>query len=122
MGFRDLTHFNKALLAKQVRRILENPNSLVARLLKARYFKHTNIMDATLSSSFNPPMFGGRCYGVEISSGLTPFGRLEMGKTSTPAETPGSQVFPLGESHPMCPTIAMSTLTTFSVTHRLGYS
>lgn len=47
MGFRDLTHFNKALLAKQVWRIIENPKSLVSRLLKACYFKHTDIMDAS---------------------------------------------------------------------------
>lgn len=51
LGFRDLTHFNKALLAKQIQRIVENPNSLVARVLKARYFKHTNIMEASLSSN-----------------------------------------------------------------------
>lgn len=51
MGFRDFTHFNKALLAKQVWRIIENPESLVARLLKARYFKHMDIMDAPIGNN-----------------------------------------------------------------------
>lgn len=51
LGFRNLSHLNKALLAKQVWRIMANPNSLVARILKARYFKHTDIMEATLVSN-----------------------------------------------------------------------
>lgn len=48
LGFKDLTYFNKALLAKQVWRIIENPDLLVARILKARYFKHTDVMNASL--------------------------------------------------------------------------
>lgn len=51
LGFRDLTNFNKALLAKQVWRIIEFRNSLVARVLKARYFKYMDIMEAPLSSN-----------------------------------------------------------------------
>lgn len=46
MGFRDLTLFNKALQAKKVWRIMENPNSLVSKVFKARYFKHMDIMEA----------------------------------------------------------------------------
>lgn len=51
LGFRNLISFNKALLAKQVWRIVVNPHSLVARVLKARYFKHQDIMEAQLDAN-----------------------------------------------------------------------
>jgi hypothetical protein len=40
--------FNKALLAKQVWRILQNPNSLTGKIVQAKYFPHSSIMEATL--------------------------------------------------------------------------
>ncbi|XP_073126529.1 uncharacterized mitochondrial protein AtMg00310-like [Henckelia pumila] len=48
MGFRKQGAFNKALVAKQVWRLIQFPSSLMARILKARYFKHKDIMDADL--------------------------------------------------------------------------
>ena len=36
LGFRDLGMFHKALLAKQVWRILQNPESLTARIMNAK--------------------------------------------------------------------------------------
>jgi predicted alpha-1,6-mannanase (GH76 family) len=37
-GFRDLHTSNTAMLAKQCWRLLEEPNSLTARVLRARYY------------------------------------------------------------------------------------
>jgi hypothetical protein len=50
LGFRDLSMFNKALLAKQVWRIMKNPDSLVAKIMKAKYFPHSSILEANLGN------------------------------------------------------------------------
>lgn len=50
LRFRSLINFNKALLAKQIWRIIREPSSLLAQILKARYFKHVDILDANLGS------------------------------------------------------------------------
>ncbi|KAM1767625.1 hypothetical protein TB2_045509 [Malus domestica] len=51
MGFRNLYAFNLAVLAKQGWRIAQFPDSLTARLLKAKYFPNTSFWDASVSSS-----------------------------------------------------------------------
>ncbi|CAA0832090.1 Ribonuclease H-like superfamily protein [Striga hermonthica] len=51
MGFRHLSAFNKALLAKQGWRILKSPDSLLAKVLKARYFRHSDVMSAPLGNN-----------------------------------------------------------------------
>ncbi|KAA3489416.1 reverse transcriptase [Gossypium australe] len=50
MGFKDLVLFNKALLAKQVWRILTQPKCLLAKMLKARYYPHSDILAANVGS------------------------------------------------------------------------
>jgi ribonuclease HI len=48
MGFRDFRSFNKALLAKQCWRLWKQPDSLVGKIMKAKYFPNHNVLDATL--------------------------------------------------------------------------
>lgn len=50
LGFRDLESFNLTLFGKQVWRIIQAPDSLVARVLKGRYFPSNSILDAGLGS------------------------------------------------------------------------
>uniref|UniRef100_A0A803QSM5 Reverse transcriptase domain-containing protein n=1 Tax=Cannabis sativa TaxID=3483 RepID=A0A803QSM5_CANSA len=48
MGFKDLEKFNQSLLAKQGWKIINNPSSLLARVLKACYFTNSTFMEAKL--------------------------------------------------------------------------
>lgn len=48
MGFRELSSFNMAMLGKQVWRIIQNPNSLLSRILEAKYFPEYDVLDANL--------------------------------------------------------------------------
>ncbi|XP_073357926.1 uncharacterized protein [Aegilops tauschii subsp. strangulata] len=47
LGFRDPEAFNQAMLAKAAWRLLQVPNSLCGRVLRARYFSHGSILNAT---------------------------------------------------------------------------
>jgi len=50
MGFHDLEVFNLALFAKQGWRLLSNPDSLVARIMKEKYHPRVDFLDAKLGS------------------------------------------------------------------------
>lgn len=50
LGFRDMEIFNLALLSRQAWRLLQEPDSLSARLLKAIYYPNTSIPEAELGS------------------------------------------------------------------------
>jgi hypothetical protein len=51
LGYRDLEHFNTALLAKQGWRIMLNPDSLVAQVLKSKYFSKESFIMSRLGSN-----------------------------------------------------------------------
>lgn len=46
MGFHDLHSFNLAILAKQVWRLIDEPESLCARVLRAKYYPSGDILKA----------------------------------------------------------------------------
>ena len=49
MGFKEIEKFNDALLAKQVWRMLKNPDTLCHRVFKARFFSDCSILEANPS-------------------------------------------------------------------------
>jgi hypothetical protein len=70
IGFRDLHLFNMALLARQGWRLLQHPESLVYRVLKAKYFPHSSVLEAVVphNASF---MWRSICESlVVLNSGL----------------------------------------------------
>jgi hypothetical protein len=70
MGFGDFACFNKALLAKQIWRMWQTPNSLVARIMKAKYHPYCSILEAARGRN---PSFAWRstqCSGDLIWEGL----------------------------------------------------
>lgn len=51
LGYKKLYNFNTALLGKQGWRLIQNPESLVARLYKARYYPGGNFLNAMFGNS-----------------------------------------------------------------------
>jgi hypothetical protein len=65
IGFRNLHIFNKALLARQAWRLIQFPDSLCARLLKARYYPYANLLDTAFIQ--NPsPTWQGISFGLDL--------------------------------------------------------
>ena len=51
MGFKDIEKFNDSLLAKQVWRMINHPDSLCHRVFKARFFPDCSILEAKESTT-----------------------------------------------------------------------
>ena len=62
MGFRDLELFNQAMLAKQGWRLMSNPDSLCAKVLRGKYFHGSSFIEAkrkrNASHSWNAMLHG----------------------------------------------------------------
>ena len=51
MGFKDLSIFNDALLAKQTWRLLHDKSSLFYRVFKEKFFPNTSVMEAKIPAN-----------------------------------------------------------------------
>jgi hypothetical protein len=54
IGFRDLRVFNQALLARQAWRLIQFPDSLCARVLKAKYYPQRELIDTVFLGDASP--------------------------------------------------------------------
>jgi hypothetical protein len=68
MGFRDLHCFNQAMLAKQCWRLLSDPDSLCAQVLRAKYYPDGDLINSVLKK-------GSSYTWQSIMSGLKTFKR-----------------------------------------------
>jgi hypothetical protein len=48
LGFRDLELFNLAMLAKQGWRLIQNPETLVAKIMRVKYYPNGNFIEADI--------------------------------------------------------------------------
>ena len=89
MGFRDIHCFNLALLAKQAWRLLDNPESLCATILRAKYFPEGDLMNARLKK-------GSSFTWQSIMAGVNS-GELEMDKILIFGEMRGFRIVRIGK-------------------------
>jgi hypothetical protein len=68
MGLRDFQSFNLAMLAKQIWRLIDESNSLCAKVLRAKYYPDGDILQAG-------PLKGSSFTWQSILGGLTTFKR-----------------------------------------------
>ncbi|KAH9708700.1 reverse transcriptase domain-containing protein [Citrus sinensis] len=76
IGFKQLHHFNVAMLGKQGWRLLSQPDSLVARILKSRYHPLTSFGKATVGSN---PSYAWRSI-MAVHHVITQGSRIQIGQ------------------------------------------
>lgn len=79
-GCRDMRAFNQVLLAKQAWRLIDRPDSLCARLLKARYYPNGNLVDTVCTDNASV-LWRGIEHGLELLKKVL-FGVLAMVRLS----------------------------------------
>ena len=65
MGFKDLRLFNQAMLARQAWRLIQYPECLCARLLKAKYYPRGCLIDTAFCSNASAP-WQAILYGLDL--------------------------------------------------------
>lgn len=65
IGFRDMHLFNQALLARQGWRLIQNPDSLCARVLKSKYYPNGDLLDTVFASDASPAWRGIE-FGLQV--------------------------------------------------------
>jgi hypothetical protein len=65
LGFQDFRMFNQALLARKAWRLLTNPDSLCARVLKAKYYPNGRLEDTVFSGNASST-WTAIAYGLEL--------------------------------------------------------
>jgi hypothetical protein len=76
MGFRDVHSFNLAMLAKQCWILIENYDSLCARVLRARYYPRGDILNCELKK-------GSYMFGKVDGQGYKPSRKVAFGEWVT---------------------------------------
>jgi hypothetical protein len=62
MGFKNLQAFNLAMLGKQAWNLITKPESLITKLLKAKYFPKCDFFDSSIGHN---PSFVGGAFGMQ---------------------------------------------------------
>jgi hypothetical protein len=65
VGFRDMRLFNQALLARQAWRLIQYPDTLCARILKAKYYPNGVLLDTVFSGNGSSTWHAIE-YGLEL--------------------------------------------------------